>query len=77
MAPDQRKKKEVLATTNDKLTALETALEAADNVVFAAFCSQIGINSIRDYEDVQSRMARDESEAMEKFNNQLARCKQQ
>ena len=73
MSPDLAKLRKALDITDAKLSALETTLDDADNKVFASFCAQIGIESIRDYEDVQLRMAREETEAMEKFTTQRAR----
>jgi structural maintenance of chromosome 1 len=73
MDPDLVRMRKALEAFDTKLSALEKTLDEADNKVFAAFCSQIGIQSIRDYEDVQLKLAREETEAMEKFTTQKAR----
>jgi structural maintenance of chromosome 1 len=73
MNPDLTRTRKTLEVNDVKLSALEKTLDEADNKVFASFCSQVGIQSIRDYEDVQLKMAREETEAMEKFITQKAR----
>lgn len=73
MSPDRRTKRAALRQVEEQLNGLEDALNNADDAVFADFCSRIGVDSIRDYEDVQLKMAREESEALEKFTAQKAR----
>jgi len=77
MAPELDRKQKTLEATDQKLSELEEMLDEADREVFGAFCAEIRVESIREYEDVQLRMAREETEAMEKYATQKARCEQQ
>lgn len=52
-------------------------IEQADDEVFSAFCQRIGVSNIREYEDVQLRIAKEANEAMESFAAQQARVKHQ
>ena len=73
MAPERAAKRAAVENADVKLAGLEQTLNEADDEVFAAFCQRIEVDSIRDYEDVQLRMAREENEALEKFTAQKAR----
>ena len=77
MTPDQRAKARAVNSTGDRLAGLIDAVNTADDEVFAAFCSRIEVANIRDYEDVQLKMAKEESEAMEAFSAQQARVTHQ
>lgn len=52
-------------------------IEQADDEVFDAFCEKIGVSNIREYEDVQLRIAKEANDAMENFAAQQARVKHQ
>lgn len=52
-------------------------MDAADDGVFAQFVRKIGVDTIRDYENVQLKMAREENEAMAKYTAQQARIQHQ
>jgi structural maintenance of chromosome 1 len=73
LIPDQEKRARSVRTTDDKLKGLVDIVDKADDGVFHAFCRKIGVVNIREYEDVQLRMAREEDEAMAEFSAQLAR----
>ncbi|WWC61082.1 uncharacterized protein I303_103660 [Kwoniella dejecticola CBS 10117] len=75
--PDvRRREREVRDAENRRQELLET-VNAADDEVFGDFCQRIGVNNIREYEDVQLRIAKEASEAMEGFAAQQARIKHQ
>ena len=71
--PDQEKRARTVHTTDAKLSDLVKTISTADDGVFAAFCQRIGVADIREYEDVQLKMAKEETEAMAGFSAQLAR----
>lgn len=73
MQPDREKRAKTLRTTEDKIETLAGTVEAADDGVFAAFCQRINVSNIREYEDVQLKVAREENEALEEFKVQAAR----
>lgn len=77
MKPDLAKKAKAAEGAEDELEALQDTVDQAEQGVFAAFCKKIKVGSIREYEDVQVKMAKEESEAMEKFAQQQARVKHQ
>ena len=75
--PELDQQRDVIASTERRLEELQIRLDAEDDEVFASFCGKIGVANIRDYEGVQMQMAREESEAMEKFTAQQARINHQ
>ncbi len=48
-------------------------VDAADDAVFEGFCHRIGVESIREYENVQLRAAEQENAALLKYRSQIAR----
>lgn len=48
-------------------------MDAAEDQVFGAFCREIGVANIRDYEARQLKLAQEESEARLRFETQIAR----
>ncbi|ORY27190.1 hypothetical protein BCR39DRAFT_538898 [Naematelia encephala] len=77
LTPDLEKKRRAAKSTADKLDGLLNTISAADNTIFGDFCRQIGVADIREYEDVQLKMAKEESEALEAFATQQARVSHQ
>lgn len=71
------KKSRAVEATEGKLSDIERILNTADDGVFDQFCRKIRVESIRDYEDVQLRMSREEDEAMAKHTAQQARIQHQ
>lgn len=45
--------------------------------MFAAFCGEIGVSNIREYEERQLKVAQEESEARLRFDTQIARLTHQ
>jgi structural maintenance of chromosome 1 len=65
------------AATHDQLReqveTLQAVISEADDGVFGDFCRSIGVNSIRDYEERQLKVAQAVSEARHRFDTQIAR----
>ena len=77
MTPDFQRRSQAVRASDDRLFGLVGAVNAADDGVFTAFCARIGVSSIREYEDVQLKAAREETEAVEAFSAQQARITHQ
>ena len=75
--PDRDRKRNALEATRQKISAQLVAVHAADDNVFGAFCTKIGVQSIREYENVQLKLAKEEAEALEEYTNQQARIRHQ
>ncbi|BEJ14460.1 hypothetical protein CspHIS471_0402270 [Cutaneotrichosporon sp. HIS471] len=73
MKPEREKRAKALREAEDKLQGLAEIVEEADDGVFAAFCQRINVDNIREYEDVQLKVAREENEALEGFKIKAAR----
>jgi structural maintenance of chromosome 1 len=56
---------------------LQSAIDLAEDGVFATFCSQIGVENIREYEERQLKVAEEESQARLRFDQQVARLTHQ
>ena len=68
LRPERETRQKAVNSTIAKLDALEKILREADDGVFGAFCAKIGVENIKDYEDVQLRVAKEHDEALEKFS---------
>lgn len=73
LSPDHDKKAKAVEQSDAKIAKLVAAVDAADDGVFKAFCKKIEVAHIREYEDVQLRMAREENEAMAEYTTQKNR----
>jgi structural maintenance of chromosome 1 len=73
MKPEREKRAKALRDAENKLKGLAQTVEAADDGVFATFCQRINVDNIREYEDVQLKVAREENEALEEFKTKSAR----
>ncbi|WWC89989.1 uncharacterized protein L201_004919 [Kwoniella dendrophila CBS 6074] len=75
--PDlQKRQREVDNSQNRRQELLET-IQEADDGVFGNFCDRIGVANIREYEDVQLKIAKEANDAMEGFSAQQARINHQ
>ncbi|KIR26910.1 cohesin complex subunit psm1 [Cryptococcus deuterogattii LA55] len=77
LTPDVEARSQSAASSEERSAALVEIIEQADDEVFSAFCQKIGVSNIREYEDVQLRIAKEANEAMESFAAQQARVKHQ
>ncbi|GMK58711.1 hypothetical protein CspeluHIS016_0601530 [Cutaneotrichosporon spelunceum] len=73
MNPEREKRAKALREVEDKLQGLAETVEEADDGVFATFCQRINVGNIREYEGVQLKAAREESEALQEFKIKAAR----
>jgi structural maintenance of chromosome 1 len=48
-------------------------MDEAEDQIYGAFCRDIGVANIRDYEARQLKVAQEESEARSRFETQIAR----
>ncbi|KAH7906967.1 RecF/RecN/SMC [Hygrophoropsis aurantiaca] len=68
-------------TTHDslrgKIAELSSIINEAEDQVFAAFCQQIGVPDIRQYEEQQLKVAEEESQARLRYDQQIARLMHQ
>lgn len=56
-----------------RISTLQSAIDEAEHDVFASFCTKIGVNHIREYEERQLKVAEEESQARNRFYQQIAR----
>jgi structural maintenance of chromosome 1 len=63
----------VLDKLCEQVQHLASVVDAAEDQVFGAFCREIGVANIRDYEARQLKLAQEESEARLRFETQIAR----
>ncbi|KAJ8515491.1 hypothetical protein ONZ45_g7107 [Pleurotus djamor] len=61
----------------EQIDGLQSAINDAEDEVFAAFCEKIEVANIREYEERQLKLAQEESEARLRFDNQIARLTHQ
>ncbi|KIK34316.1 hypothetical protein CY34DRAFT_98236, partial [Suillus luteus UH-Slu-Lm8-n1] len=54
-----------------------SAIDSAENGVFASFCSQISVENVQEYEECQLKVAEEESQARLRFRQQVARLMHQ
>jgi structural maintenance of chromosome 1 len=60
-----------------KVEEVAEIVENADDAVFEALCHRIGVENIRDYENVQLRAAEQENAVLLKYRSQIARLNHQ
>ncbi|KAI0063838.1 cohesin complex subunit psm1 [Artomyces pyxidatus] len=75
--PELNKARKAHQTLREKIEGLETIVHEAEDGVFAAFCEEIGVANIREYEERQLKLAQAESEARLRFDTQIARLTHQ
>ena len=61
---------DTVKTQMDKIAAV---INEAEDEIFADFCTTIGVENIREYEERQLKLAQAESEARLQFDTQIAR----
>jgi structural maintenance of chromosome 1 len=62
---------------SSQLAELQSVIDAAEDGVFASFCSRIGVENVRVYEERQLKVAEEESQARLRFDQQVARLTHQ
>lgn len=77
MSPERESRAADLAAAQSKSTNLAKTVNEADDKIFKSFCQRIKVDSIREYEDVQLKVAQEENEALQSFIAQNARASHQ
>ncbi|KAN0084141.1 RecF/RecN/SMC [Tylopilus felleus] len=77
LAPDFKKAQTAHVTLTSRISTLQSVIDEAEHGVFASFCRKIGVNHIREYEERQLRVAEEESQARNRFDQQIARLSHQ
>ncbi|EKM57692.1 uncharacterized protein PHACADRAFT_206572 [Phanerochaete carnosa HHB-10118-sp] len=57
----------------EQINALKATIDEAEAEVFASFCDEIGVESIREFEEQQLKAAEEESAARLEYDTQIAR----
>ena len=60
-----------------RIATLSGIVNEAEDEVFAQFCRKIGVETIREYEEQQLKVAQEESQARLRFDTQIARLTNQ
>lgn len=60
-----------------QIQELESTVFDAEDEIFTAFCQEIGVSNIREYEQRQMKVAQEESEARLRYDTQIARLTHQ
>jgi len=61
----------------EQTAALHSVIDEAEDEIFGSFCRKIGVDSIREYEERQLKVAQEESQARLRFDTQIARLTNQ
>ncbi|KAG1770008.1 RecF/RecN/SMC [Suillus occidentalis] len=77
LSPEIKKAQASHSKLSSQITELQSAIDSAEDGVFATFCSQIGVENIREYEERQLKVAEEESQARLRFDQQVARLTHQ
>jgi structural maintenance of chromosome 1 len=70
-------KRSALQAVETQVAALASTVNEAEDTIFADFCERIEVDNIREYEEVQLRVAQRASEARVLYDAQIARLKHQ
>ncbi|KAF9233408.1 hypothetical protein BU15DRAFT_90371 [Melanogaster broomeanus] len=77
LAPEVKKAQTAHSTFTSRISALQSVIDDAEHGVFASFCGKIGVSHIREYEERQLKVAKQESQARLRFDQQIARLTHQ
>ncbi|CAE6482912.1 unnamed protein product [Rhizoctonia solani] len=64
-------------SANEQIEELSDAINQAEDEVFAAFCQEVGVSNIREYEEQQLKAQTEELETKMRFESQIARLSHQ
>lgn len=59
------------------MESLSAVVNEVEDALFARFCSDIGVENIREYESRQLKVANEEAAARRRFETQIARLTHQ
>jgi structural maintenance of chromosome 1 len=74
---DVVKARNALTKLQERIATLSATVYEAEDEVFALFCRKIGVETIREYEEQQLKVAQEESQARLRFDTQIARLSNQ
>ncbi|KAG2754636.1 hypothetical protein P692DRAFT_201140031 [Suillus brevipes Sb2] len=77
LSPELKKAQASHSKLSSQITELQSTIDSAEDGVFASFCSQIGVENVREYEERQLKVAEEESQARLRFDQQVARLTHQ
>lgn len=77
LSPELKKAQNSHSKLSSQIAELQSAIDSAEDGVFASFCSQIGVENVREYEERQLKVAEEESQARLRFDQQVARLTHQ
>ena len=77
MTPEKKKRESALTAAEAQSAQLASVVESEDDKIFGAFCQRIGVANIREYEDVQLKVAQEENEVLQSFVQQDRRISHQ
>ena len=75
--PQLRQAQSAYDTLKERIDALKVVIDEAEAGVFSGFCGEIGVESIREFEERQLQAAEKESAARLQFDTQIARLTHQ
>ncbi|KAJ8594932.1 RecF/RecN/SMC protein [Rhizopogon salebrosus TDB-379] len=74
LSPDLKKAQASHSNLSSQIAALQSVINTAEDGVFISFCSHIGVENVREYEERQLKVAEEESQARLRFDQQVARA---
>ncbi|KAF8996172.1 condensin complex subunit SMC1 [Cyathus striatus] len=72
-APELKKVQADYEKLEQEIARFSATVNEAEDSVFGAFCRNIGVANIREYEEQQMKVAKEENEARLRFDTQIAR----
>ncbi|KAG1728564.1 RecF/RecN/SMC [Suillus lakei] len=77
LSPELKKAQTSHSKLSSQIAELQSVIDSAEDGVFASFCSDIGVENVREYEERQLKVAEEESQARLRFDQQVARLTHQ
>ncbi|KAG2151543.1 RecF/RecN/SMC [Suillus clintonianus] len=77
LSPELKKAQASHSKLSSQIAKLQSVIDSAEDGIFASFCSQIGVENVREYEERQLKVAEEESQARLRFDQQVARLTHQ
>ncbi|KAH8082807.1 cohesin complex subunit psm1 [Cristinia sonorae] len=77
LEPELAKAQRAYDELKGRIDALSSVIHEAEDGIFGPFCEKIGVDSIREYEERQLKVAQEESVARLQFETQIARLTHQ
>ncbi|KAI0692899.1 cohesin complex subunit psm1 [Cytidiella melzeri] len=77
LEPELRQAQSAHETLRERIEALREVIDEAESDVFGGFCTTVGVDNIRTFEERQLKLAEQESAARLQFDTQIARLTHQ